>query len=928
MSRHSLRPLLAVVLVLAAAVASQADPRGILPKDLPEATRRQFEALAAGAQGDAVKLKTIALTRELFVKAVTDPNKLPQDIRFRPNDVEDVGQKINALIGGVYKYQKQQIEIKALVNAGRYDDAKTLSVTSNAELATTVNSANFAPKMGMPSDTAHELGNTLEHRERMAEHPDREWHNGPENTTSPETEPFLDKSHGPEGKRTESDIAGAGADNNGEILGKLIKDIVSQAVKPPTPDPVVPGGTGGSSNIPQPAPSPSPAPVAGGGNGGAPNVPPGVPTGITPIRDALGVTDPSSPGDAMINARERYSGGDVAGGLQDATRAIQLGGGAPAYAMRGGMELDQREYPKATADAKSALQLDPSNREAMAVYQLSKVGPPSIEVPGAAGRSSAAGAAAGAESESAAAQIAAATSNAARMSGADAKKEAMNAMKLGDVEGALVYVNRALSQNPNSPELLNIRAAINARRRDYDSAIADAKAGLALAPKNKTLLKTLGYAQLRGKRYKDAEATASEMLSIDPENPYAFALRAHAEANLGDKDAMMADINRAASLDPAYQPAAAELAKLVQLPTDQDTFFLFPGEVASAAKTAAPAAPARGRTFGALAGAAALGGLLLALGLMKTVMAPLTERITSAFTRRSGPGAAAATEESPSVNGLMPGLIRGQYRISRQIGAGGMGMVFEGTDRSLGRRVAIKKMRDELRVNPQERARFVIEAKTVAALHHANIVDIYAIAEEGADVFLIFEYVDGKTAHELVQASGRLPLAQAARVVRSAADALDYAHAHGVIHRDMKPSNVMIDSTGRVKVMDFGIARMAKDSMTRYSMTNTVVGTTPYMAPEQEQGQVRKESDVYALAVCAYEMITGKLPFIGIGAGMLMNKINMSYVAPSRAIAGVPEALDPVFQRAFQADPDKRFRTPKEFADAFESARGAAASAA
>jgi serine/threonine-protein kinase len=127
--------------------------------------------------------------------------------------------------------------------------------------------------------------------------------------------------------------------------------------------------------------------------------------------------------------------------------------------------------------------------------------------------------------------------------------------------------------------------------------------------------------------------------------------------------------------------------------------------------------------------------------------------------------------------------------------------------------------------------------------------------------------------------------------------------------------------------MDFGIARMAKDSMTRYSMTNTVVGTPPYMAPEQEQGHVRKESDVYALAVCAYEMITGKLPFIGIGAGMLMNKINMSYVAPSRAIAGLPQSLDPVFERAFQADPDKRYRTPKEFADAFESARGAAAKA-
>jgi len=275
----------------------------------------------------------------------------------------------------------------------------------------------------------------------------------------------------------------------------------------------------------------------------------------------------------------------------------------------------------------------------------------------------------------------------------------------------------------------------------------------------------------------------------------------------------------------------------------------------------------------------------------------------------------------------LPGLIRGQYEVAREIGAGGMGRVYEGTDRSLNRRVAIKKMRDELRADPRERARFVSEAKTVAALHHPSIVDIYAIAEEGPDVYLIFEYVDGKTVHELVHEVGRLEPAAAAGIVRAAAEALEFAHARGVIHRDMKPSNVMVDSAGRVKVMDFGIARAAKDALSRYSVTNTVVGTPPYMAPEQEQGQVRRESDVYALAICAYEMLSGDLPFAGTGSGMMLNKINRVFEPLSRRVPGLPSALDAVFARALDPNPDKRWRTPREFSDALAAALPAAARA-
>ncbi|MBI3565252.1 MAG: protein kinase, partial [Elusimicrobia bacterium] len=486
------------------------------------------------------------------------------------------------------------------------------------------------------------------------------------------------------------------------------------------------------------------------------------------------------------------------------------------------------------------------------------------------------------------------------------------------------FIDRALAANPNDPSLLHMRAAVYGKRRDWAKALADEKAALALSPKSGAMLRGKGYLELRGGQYKDALGSANAMIEANPNEAYGYALRAQAYARLGDMDAYRADIRRAAELDPFYQEAAAH--PVAQAPSDSDLLFLFPGE--EAARSGAPAAAGRARRFSWVVGASIVGGILLALGLLQTVLAPIKERVSSVFTRvtRTGPTVGALADEA-APRGSAPGLIRGQYEITRPIGAGGMGMVYEGTDRSLGRRVAIKKMRDELRVDPRERARFVSEAKTVAALHHPGIVDIYAIADDGDDVYLIFEYVDGKTVHDLIQEAGKLAPEQAARIVAAAAEALEFAHGRGVIHRDMKPSNMMVDAQGRVKVMDFGIARMAKEAMTRYSMTNTVVGTPPYMAPEAEQGQVRRESDVYALAVCAYEMLTGRLPFAGIGGGMSLNKINMSFVLPSRQEPGLPGAVDGVFARAFQADPEQRYRTPGEFAADLRAVLPAAARA-
>ncbi len=244
-----------------------------------------------------------------------------------------------------------------------------------------------------------------------------------------------------------------------------------------------------------------------------------------------------------------------------------------------------------------------------------------------------------------------------------------------------------------------------------------------------------------------------------------------------------------------------------------------------------------------------------------------------------------------------------------------MGVVYEARDKALDRRVAIKRMREEIRSDPNERRRFVQEARAVAALNHTNVVSLYQILERDDDVYLVFEYVHGRTlAEQLSRGSMRFP--DARKIMRSVCAAVEHAHRHKVIHRDLKPSNIMLTEEGGVKVMDFGVARQAASTK---MLTNTIVGTPPYMAPEQEQGLVRAESDVFALGVVLFEMLTGQLPFSGQGAGMLLNKINGKHEQASKlARQPAPAGLDAVLDKALAADPDKRFRSPAELMAALD----------
>ena len=446
----------------------------------------------------------------------------------------------------------------------------------------------------------------------------------------------------------------------------------------------------------------------------------------------------------------------------------------------------------------------------------------------------------------------------------------------GDSRSTISLLQRAVADHPADADTTSLLALAYSRERDYRSAAAAADAGLKASPDSVSLLdaKALALNRLRG--YRDALAVADRAVALSPHDAIAHFYRAMALAGLGDRAGTVAALKTAASLSPIFGPyleAARGAAGngLRFLFEDDEDLELPPS-----------------RPWWAL-GAAVGGVCALALWLL-------------ARRARRGRALAAPAAERPA-----PGPLAGHYELGREIGAGGMGIVYEGMDLVLHRRVAIKRMREEIRADEHERGRFVREARAVAKLRHPHIVDIIEIIEEEGEVYLVFEYVAGRTLEQWI-AGGRLSFAEARALFGQAAAALDYAHAHGVIHRDLKPSNVMVDAEGRARLVDFGVARVVDKAASARWKTgqHTVAGTPPYMAPEQEKGEACKESDVYALAVCLYEALTGERPFGGIASALSMNKLNKEYAPASGVAAGLPTGLDAVFARAFEPAPAKR----------------------
>jgi serine/threonine-protein kinase len=262
----------------------------------------------------------------------------------------------------------------------------------------------------------------------------------------------------------------------------------------------------------------------------------------------------------------------------------------------------------------------------------------------------------------------------------------------------------------------------------------------------------------------------------------------------------------------------------------------------------------------------------------------------------------------------------GNYDIIRLIGKGGMAGVYEATQPSMNRTVAIKVMAQSITGDPSFVQRFKNEAQLIAHLEHAHILPVYDFGEQEGTLYIVMRYLDAGTLEDRIGGSG-MPVKEAVALFTQLAQALDYAHSKGVIHRDLKPSNVLVDKQGNSFLSDFGIAKSMEGTQ-NLTGTGGVVGTPTYMSPEQGLGgDLDARSDIYSLGVILFEMLTGKVPFSGENPMQVMLKhINDMPPSPRSLNAEISPAVESVVTRALAKDQNSRFKSAKEMADALQDA--------
>lgn len=261
-------------------------------------------------------------------------------------------------------------------------------------------------------------------------------------------------------------------------------------------------------------------------------------------------------------------------------------------------------------------------------------------------------------------------------------------------------------------------------------------------------------------------------------------------------------------------------------------------------------------------------------------------------------------------------ILAGRYELLERIGDGGMASVYRAHDQLLDRYVAIKVLHPQFAGDNDFITRFRKEAQGAAKLSHANIVNIYDVVEWEKQYFIVMEYVEGETLKEKIKKQGPLPLEETLDITLQIAEALEHAHAHNLIHCDIKPHNILIKPNGQVKVADFGIARAATSSTMTYN-SGSVLGSVHYISPEQAQGSsITTKSDIYSLGVVMYEMLTGKVPFSGENVVSIALKHLQETPIPLRQLRqDIPPVIEAIVLKAMDKEPQKRFTCTQMIAD-------------
>src|SRR5215470_17872372 len=281
------------------------------------------------------------------------------------------------------------------------------------------------------------------------------------------------------------------------------------------------------------------------------------------------------------------------------------------------------------------------------------------------------------------------------------------------------------------------------------------------------------------------------------------------------------------------------------------------------------------------------------------------------------PKSASSARPSAVVSGeLAPGtLLAGRYEILKLLGQGGMGAVYKAHDAELDRIVALKLIRPELAKNPEILSRFKQELILARQVTHKNVIRIFDLGQSEGIKFITMDFVEGKDLHYLLAKNGKFPAEEAARIMIQICRALEVAHGEGVIHRDLKPQNIMLDSGGRVYVMDFGIARSAH--LPGMTQTGALIGTPEYMSPEQARGEkLTGRSDLFSLGVIFYELLTATSPYPAEAPlATLWKRLEEKPKPPMEVAPEIPKGLNDIVMKLLEIEPEQRLASATEMAE-------------